>query len=80
MPPTARAIACLLLPLLFATSTLARDRDYLPAEVEKTLSARRIPGTSLSIYVRELGREQPIVSYNSEASAFSLSHLAQCAC
>ncbi len=68
MPPTARAIACLLLPLLFATSTLARDRDYLPAEVEKTLSARRIPGTSLSIYVRELGREQPIVSYNSEVA------------
>jgi D-alanyl-D-alanine carboxypeptidase len=43
----------------------ARDRDYLPPEVQQVLQKRRIPGTSLSAFVREVGRDEPLVSYNS---------------
>jgi serine-type D-Ala-D-Ala carboxypeptidase/endopeptidase (penicillin-binding protein 4) len=45
---------------------LPRDRDYLPPEVAQALARGRITSTSLSIYVREIGREDPIVSFNSE--------------
>jgi D-alanyl-D-alanine carboxypeptidase/D-alanyl-D-alanine-endopeptidase (penicillin-binding protein 4) len=58
-----RLIACLLL-VLCATPLVARDRPYLPPEVERVLSQRRIPGTSLSVMVREIGRDEPLVSYN----------------
>jgi D-alanyl-D-alanine carboxypeptidase/D-alanyl-D-alanine-endopeptidase (penicillin-binding protein 4) len=44
---------------------LAGDRPYLPPEVERVLAQQRIPGTSLSVLVREVGREEPLVSYNS---------------
>jgi serine-type D-Ala-D-Ala carboxypeptidase/endopeptidase (penicillin-binding protein 4) len=43
----------------------ARDRDYLPPEVELALKKRKMPGTSLSVFVREVGRDEPLVSYNS---------------
>jgi D-alanyl-D-alanine carboxypeptidase/D-alanyl-D-alanine-endopeptidase (penicillin-binding protein 4) len=43
----------------------ARDRDYLPPEVAQALARRKIPGSSLSVFVREVGREEPLVSYNS---------------
>jgi len=60
-----RLIACLFL-LLVALPAAARDRPYLPPEVERVLTQRRIPGTSLSVLVREIGREEPVVSYNAE--------------
>lgn len=56
-------IACLLL-VLCATPLVASDRPYLPPEVERVLAQRRIPGTSLSVLVREIGRDEPLVSYN----------------
>ena len=31
----------------------------------QALARRKVPGTSLSVYVREVGREEPLVSYNS---------------
>jgi serine-type D-Ala-D-Ala carboxypeptidase/endopeptidase (penicillin-binding protein 4) len=52
--------------LLFATAAIARDRPYLPPEVEKALGRHKVPGTSLSVYVREVGRDEPIISYNSQ--------------
>jgi D-alanyl-D-alanine carboxypeptidase/D-alanyl-D-alanine-endopeptidase (penicillin-binding protein 4) len=57
----------LLAVLLYGTvpPATARDRSYLPPEVEQALQRRKIPGTSLSVYVREVGREEPVVSYNS---------------
>ena len=60
-----RLIACLFL-LLVALPAAARDHPYLPPEVERVLTQRRIPGTSLSVLVREIGREEPVVSYNAE--------------
>ncbi|MGB7739459.1 MAG: D-alanyl-D-alanine carboxypeptidase, partial [Steroidobacteraceae bacterium] len=45
--------------------TGARDRDYLPPEVEQAMKRRKVPGTSLSVFVREVGREEPLISYNS---------------
>jgi D-alanyl-D-alanine carboxypeptidase/D-alanyl-D-alanine-endopeptidase (penicillin-binding protein 4) len=42
-----------------------RDRDYLPPEVQQALAKRKVPGTSLSVFVREVGRDEPLVSYNS---------------
>jgi len=59
-----RLLAGLLLAFSCATPLLARDRPYLPPEVERVLAQRRIPGTSLSVLVREVGREEPLVSYN----------------
>jgi len=60
-----RLLACLLL-LCCAPPLSARDRPYLPPEVERALAERRIPGTSLSVLVREVGREEPLVSYNAD--------------
>jgi D-alanyl-D-alanine carboxypeptidase/D-alanyl-D-alanine-endopeptidase (penicillin-binding protein 4) len=59
-----RLIACLLL-LLCAPPLLART-PYLPPEVERVLAQRRIPGTSLSVLVLEIGRDEPLVTYNAE--------------
>lgn len=58
--------AVLLLLLSVPSALLARDRPYLPPEVEQVLAQRRVPGTSLSVLVREVGRDEPIVSYNAE--------------
>ncbi|MGI9245219.1 MAG: D-alanyl-D-alanine carboxypeptidase/D-alanyl-D-alanine endopeptidase [Steroidobacteraceae bacterium] len=74
MPTPTRSLAALpllrslLLTALLPLSTLpaaARDKPYLPPAVEQALSQRKVPGTSLSVYVREVGREEPLVSYNS---------------
>ena len=43
----------------------ARDRDYLPPEVEQAMKRQKVPGTSLSVFVREVGRAEPLLSYNS---------------
>jgi D-alanyl-D-alanine carboxypeptidase/D-alanyl-D-alanine-endopeptidase (penicillin-binding protein 4) len=59
-----RLFACLLLLLVHVSPAAARDLPYLPPEVERVLAQRRIPGTSLSVYVREIGRDEPIVSFN----------------
>lgn len=58
-----RLIACLLL-LSCATPLVARDRADLPPEVERVLIQRRIPETALSVLVHEIGRDEPLVSYN----------------
>lgn len=57
----------LLAVLLDGTAPVAaaRDRSYLPPEVEQALQQRKVPATSLSIYVREVGRDEPVVSFNS---------------
>ena len=62
----------LLLPLLLSAALFnapgvagARDRDYLPPEVEQAMKRQKVPGTSLSVFVREVGREEPLVSFNS---------------
>jgi D-alanyl-D-alanine carboxypeptidase/D-alanyl-D-alanine-endopeptidase (penicillin-binding protein 4) len=60
----ARAAASALL-LLIASPALPRDRDYLPPEVTRALTRGRIPSSNLSVYVREVGRAEPVVSYNS---------------
>ena len=44
----------------------ARDKAYLPPEVEDVIKRRKVPDSSLSVYVREVGREEPLVSFNSE--------------
>jgi len=62
----ARAAAALALLLAICPTALPRDRDYLPPEVTRALTRGRIPSTSLSVYVREVGRDEPIVSLNSE--------------
>ena len=60
-----RAAAIALL-LSISLPALPRDRDYLPPDVTQALTRGRIPSTSLSVYVREVGRDEPIVSFNSE--------------
>jgi D-alanyl-D-alanine carboxypeptidase/D-alanyl-D-alanine-endopeptidase (penicillin-binding protein 4) len=60
-----RLIACLFL-VLVTLPVVARDRPYLPPDVARVLTERRIPGTSLSVLVREIGREEPLVSYNAQ--------------
>lgn len=67
MPLRMRALfASLLLFTCVPAALAARDRPYLPPEVERVLTQRRIPGTSVSVLVREVGRDEPLVSYNSE--------------
>ena len=55
-----RLFASLLLFLAAPVALPAADRTYLPLEVERVLAQRRIPGTSLSIYVREIGRDEHV--------------------
>lgn len=54
--------------LLFAAAAPARDRPYLPPEVEKALARYKVPATGLSAYVREIGRDEPIISFNSQVA------------
>ncbi len=65
MPKRLPAFACLLVLSCVSHAVHARDRDYLPPEVQKALAQQRIPGTSLSVLVKEVGRDEPLVSYNS---------------
>lgn len=66
MPLRIRLFASLLLLTCVPAALAARDRPYLPPEVQRVLTQRRVPGTSLSVLVREVGRDEPLVSYNSE--------------
>jgi D-alanyl-D-alanine carboxypeptidase/D-alanyl-D-alanine-endopeptidase (penicillin-binding protein 4) len=59
------AFAVLLLLSCAFCAASARDRDYLPPEVQQALAQQRIPGTSVSILVKEVGRDEPLISYNS---------------
>jgi D-alanyl-D-alanine carboxypeptidase/D-alanyl-D-alanine-endopeptidase (penicillin-binding protein 4) len=62
-----RAFACLFVVLLIAWQGVpARDRQYLPPEVEHVLARQHIPGTSVSVLVREVGRDEPLLSYNAD--------------
>ena len=60
-------LSCSLATALFTAPGVAgaRDRDYLPPEVEQAMKRQKVPGTSLSVFVREVGRDEPLVSYNS---------------
>jgi D-alanyl-D-alanine carboxypeptidase/D-alanyl-D-alanine-endopeptidase (penicillin-binding protein 4) len=60
-----RLLAILLALACVPHALPARDRAYLPPDVERVLAQQRIPGTSLSVLVREIGRDEPLVSYNS---------------
>jgi serine-type D-Ala-D-Ala carboxypeptidase/endopeptidase (penicillin-binding protein 4) len=64
MPPGTRRLACLFLLLVAPCAALASERAFLPPEVERVLAQRRIPGTSLSVFVREIGRDDPLVAWN----------------
>lgn len=46
----------------------ARDRSYLPPEIEQALARRKVPASALSVYVREVGRDEPIVAYNASVA------------
>lgn len=63
---TSHCLASLLLFACVPAAHAARDRPYLPPEVQRVLEQRRVPGTSLSVVVREVGRDEPLVSYNPE--------------
>ena len=65
MPQRYAARACLFVLACLALPAQARDRDYLPPEVTRVMAAQRVPGTSVSVYVREIGRDEPLLSYNS---------------
>ncbi len=63
-----RTVLALFLLASCAGSVLAdgREREYLPPEVEQALAARRVPDTSLSIYVRDVQRSEPLLSFNAD--------------
>ncbi len=65
MPLRCRVLALLLTLLGLPQSVYARDRAYLPPEVERVLAQQHIAGTGLSVLVKEIGRDEPLLSYNS---------------
>ena len=65
MPQSPAFRACLIMLACLALPAQARDRDYLPPEVARAMAAHRLPGTSVSVYVREIGRDDALLSYNS---------------
>jgi D-alanyl-D-alanine carboxypeptidase/D-alanyl-D-alanine-endopeptidase (penicillin-binding protein 4) len=65
LPLPTRILVLICAVLLLSTVAVARDRPYLPPEVEKTLAKYHVPGTALSVFVREVGRAEPLLSYNS---------------
>jgi D-alanyl-D-alanine carboxypeptidase/D-alanyl-D-alanine-endopeptidase (penicillin-binding protein 4) len=60
-----RAALALISLLCLSCVASARDSSYLPPEVQRALAQRRIPGDALSVYVREVDRDEPLVSFNS---------------
>jgi D-alanyl-D-alanine carboxypeptidase/D-alanyl-D-alanine-endopeptidase (penicillin-binding protein 4) len=60
-----RIFACLIALVAAPSLAGARDRPYLPPEVQQVMAKLHIPGTSLSVIVREIGRDEPLISYNS---------------
>lgn len=67
MPLRIRLLLATLLGLTCAPAALAaRDRPYLPPDVQRVLDQRRVSGNGLSVVVREVGRDEPLVSYNSQ--------------
>jgi D-alanyl-D-alanine carboxypeptidase/D-alanyl-D-alanine-endopeptidase (penicillin-binding protein 4) len=65
MPKRFRVFACLLALACLPHAATARDRDYLPPEVTRVMAQQRIPGTAVSILVKEVGRDESLLSYNS---------------
>jgi len=65
MPQRLHAFACLFVLACLPRTAAARDRDYLPPEVERVMAQQHIPGTGLSVLVKEVGRDEPLLSYNS---------------
>ena len=64
-PPFAALLRVLTLSLAGVTGgALALDEPYLPPEVEQELARRKVPASSLSVYVRAVDGEQPLVSFN----------------
>ncbi|HEX7374174.1 MAG TPA: D-alanyl-D-alanine carboxypeptidase/D-alanyl-D-alanine-endopeptidase [Steroidobacteraceae bacterium] len=61
-----RIAAAMAVLLLCAGPAAGRDLPYLPPEVEKVLARYKVPATGLSVYVREVGRDEPLISYNSQ--------------
>ena len=75
-----RAAAITLL-LSIALPALPRDRDYLPPEVTQALTRGRIPATSLSVYVREVGRSADALvqlEYAQGAAAIATARASRC--
>ncbi len=67
MPLRIRLLLATVLGLTCAPAALAaRDRPYLPPDVQRVLDQRRVSGNGLSVVVREVGRDEPLVSYNSQ--------------
>ena len=52
--------------LLSAAAAPAREGGYLPPDVARVLAQRRLPETSVSIYVREIGRAEPLLALNAD--------------
>lgn len=52
-------LACLLAPLLV-------HAEALPPEIERALSARRVPAASVSVFVQEVGAQAPLLAHNAE--------------
>ena len=59
-----RRLLASLLSLFCAGPLPASDRAGLPPDVERVLAQRRIPASSVSVLVRELGSDAPLVSHN----------------
>jgi D-alanyl-D-alanine carboxypeptidase/D-alanyl-D-alanine-endopeptidase (penicillin-binding protein 4) len=52
--------------LLSAAAAPAREGGYLPPDVARVLAQRKLPETSVSIYVREVGRAEPLLALNAD--------------
>ena len=50
--------------LACAPPLAAQDEARLPGDVQRVLAERRVPESSLSVYVREVGAAAPMVSHN----------------
>ena len=61
-----RLLLCAALSIGAAGCAFARDKPYLPPEVEDVIKRHKVPLASLSVYVREVGREEPLVDLNSD--------------
>lgn len=59
-----RRLLASLLSLFCAGPLPASDRADLPPDVERVLAQRRIPAASVSVLVREVGSDAPLVSHN----------------
>ena len=57
---------CVCCAVMFLAPSAHAQPDRIPERVQRVIDGHQLPGTSFSFYVKEIGADTPILSYNAE--------------